>query len=393
MLHLILAGALLAGLDAPFSDLAYEAALAQAKAQSKLLLLDFTASWCAPCKRMEAEVWPRAEVRAWLGEHAIAIQVDVDEEPDLAQRFGIGSLPTIVALRGGEDFDRVVGYRGPAELLTWVKGVKDGKRASDALVERARELQQSEDVRARYELARELLQAKLYEPALVHYLWLWPASRSAPDLAGVRTTAMLAEMAALAKKHAPARQAFLGLLETLQAAIDAAEVPEQADWVEWSAMCARFDQGSRVLAWYEKRRDAEGRLFGERASEPFPERVVTEVFDALMRADRPQDAVRLFTDARKRAQGLVSRYEQAHGASAALDVEARYRMQEASRRELTNDVAELYVALLGVGRAEEAGDVASLLIRTLDTPDSRLALARAALAVEWADVKIGRAHV
>ncbi len=380
----------------PFTELGYEAALVRANEQGKLLLVDFTASWCQPCKRMEAETWPHEDVLAWLGEHAIAIQVDVDQQSDLAARFEIQAMPTVVAMRAGEEFDRVVGYRDAAGLLAWGKDVLAGRRSSDALMERAKTLAESEDVQARFELARDLLRAKQYELALTHYLWLWPATRTVPAMGGVRLSFMLSNMGDLAKKHAPAKTAFLGLLDGLQAKVDAARVPDGTDWSEWSALARTFGQSQRVIRWYETRRDEGGRLYadgegaldGSRPDESRPsasklreQRIVADVFEALMAADRAQDAVRLYPDARAHAQTLARQYEQMLSAGAMVDEAAGKELTEHAGRKLTGELSELYAALLAAARGAEAADVGALLVRTLDTPESRLALVRAGVAV------------
>jgi len=88
--------------DAPIADLDYTAALARAKEHRELLLVDFTASWCQPCKRMETDTWESEEVVAWLGEHALAIQVDVDERQELAKQLHVKAMPTVVVVRDGE---------------------------------------------------------------------------------------------------------------------------------------------------------------------------------------------------------------------------------------------------------------------------------------------------
>ena len=71
-----------------------------------LAVVDFWASWCGPCKMLSPVIESLAE--QYDGK-ALVGKVNVDEEPDLAQRFGVMSIPTVVFLKSGEEFDRLVG--------------------------------------------------------------------------------------------------------------------------------------------------------------------------------------------------------------------------------------------------------------------------------------------
>lgn len=81
-----------------------------------LAMVDFWASWCGPCKMLSPLVEALAE--QYDGK-ALVAKVNVDEEPDLAARFGVMSIPTVVFLKNGREFDRKVGVM-PPEAFTSV---------------------------------------------------------------------------------------------------------------------------------------------------------------------------------------------------------------------------------------------------------------------------------
>ena len=69
-------------------------------------LVDFWATWCGPC-RMQAPILDAFE--AEMGASVKVGKVDVDEEPAIAQRFNIFSIPTIIVFRDGQEVVRTVG--------------------------------------------------------------------------------------------------------------------------------------------------------------------------------------------------------------------------------------------------------------------------------------------
>jgi thioredoxin 1 len=70
------------------------------------LLLDFGADWCEPCKALEPVV---AEVARNFKDKLRVMQVDLDESPDIASRFGVMSIPTLLLIRDGEVLRRLRG--------------------------------------------------------------------------------------------------------------------------------------------------------------------------------------------------------------------------------------------------------------------------------------------
>jgi len=78
---------------------------------ASLAIVDFWAPWCGPCQMLGPVM---EELAARYEGKALVAKVDTDEEGDLARRFGVMNIPTVVFLKNGREFDRKVGAY-PAE--------------------------------------------------------------------------------------------------------------------------------------------------------------------------------------------------------------------------------------------------------------------------------------
>ena len=228
-----------------FSDFTFEQAQEKALKNKQLLLVDFTASWCPPCKMMEKSTWTDESLKEWVKDNAILLQFDVDKSRDVASQFKIRAMPTLVLFtpeKGKEEFDRKLGYMGAEEVLAWLKAARAGKSAEE--VKKATGGSGGAEIMERISKARELQAAEKHAEAMAEYLWLWEnLEKQEGQMQLIRRSLVPGEMKALSKKSAEAKAKVVTARDV------AKEANKMSDWLILNAVLE--DDGS-TLAWFDE---------------------------------------------------------------------------------------------------------------------------------------------
>ena len=100
--------------------------ISSAEFQSKVLdaeqpvLVDFFATWCGPCKMLAPTL---DAVAAEVADRAKVYKVDVDQSPDVAAKYGVMSVPTLILFKGGQPARQMVGAQ-PKAILSFLEDRK-----------------------------------------------------------------------------------------------------------------------------------------------------------------------------------------------------------------------------------------------------------------------------
>ena len=78
------------------------------------VVVDFWAEWCGPCKMIAPVL---EELAGELGDQVTIAKLNVDDNPEVAMRFNVMSIPTLLVFQGGEVRKRLVGAKGKGQLL------------------------------------------------------------------------------------------------------------------------------------------------------------------------------------------------------------------------------------------------------------------------------------
>ncbi len=363
-------------IPAVFSSMTLADAIAKSKQNNTVVIADFTAEWCAPCKLMERTVFLEARVEQWVKDHGAAVvRIDTDKEGALRTEYGVSAWPTFIGFKNGEMIDRRLGGMSSDQFLMWLEKVNlagkaapgtetvvlpaPGTRPPGEAIPQAGFVDQLQAARAARESGK-------FDKALADLLRMW---KSAPEMLNPtprEARGLVAEeLGALIGQHAPAREQVVAERDRLEATLKS---PTRTfdDLDSWLVLNGVLNDDSRTLAWFD-------RIKGDPDSRETIMQSTVHLRPVLERAERWGDILPLIPDvgADVRRAFEVCR---TMPVPERLDDATKTKMVAQHKNLFRYKAAGLYTGLLMLGRDDDAAKLAAMTIGLDDTPATRIAL-------------------
>lgn len=354
-----------------FVAMSFDEAVVRAKAESKVLFVDFFTTWCPPCKLLDATTWKDTAVADWLRTRTVALKIDAEKNRELAQRFEVSGYPTLILIRpDGTVIDRFSGYLDARAFLDRFSASLGGRDS----VARIREMmtgEGSDKPQTRLQLAEALAQQGKHAEALDEYLWCFDHG-AVKDRTFVmaRTATVLPRIAKLGASYPPALEA---LRKRRDAAEQAALSPggSPAGVGDIGAIDRALGQPDKTFETYEKLRS-----MGE-AGVPKARSLLNFVMERLLDAKRYEEVVGDEQVAMRQFSSTLKNIEAAVQRMPANDPKTKQSLTML-RAQVALQGGQLYEALLGLKKTDSAATLAEQMLKLFPGSEAYVAFIRGA---------------
>lgn len=321
----------------------FEAAQAEARIERRPVML-LLCTGEEECKRVAEDMLKEIKLRQWLDEKVVAIQVDRNVNPAIADRYRVRKTPTYLFVDAkGTELDRVVGSRDSKTLRAEGDEILKGGDPMERLQKKRKGREADPEMRLRY--ADILCDRGDLDKALDEYL-------AVHEQGGPMGAEAFEELLRLARIYPKAADTIGGLAAKLEPRIVTAEANDE-EFARWLDLCTKLKLETRRLAVYDALLQFEGDA-KERA-DALKQRIAPTLRDLFYTDRRYQDLSELVVDAR-------ADFEARKAAHAKTVAAANESETKRSLKLVREDTARDYEALIGVKRMSEATLLADALI-------------------------------
>lgn len=339
-----------------FRQVNFTQACTAAKAEGKIVMIDFFTTWCVPCKALDKHTWTDNEVRTVMLKKAVSIKLDAEKEgAELAKTYRVRIFPTILFLKpDGTEIDRMTGFRPPKEFLEEANGYFEGK---DSLTQAREQLAQNPtDLELRLKLAKAFESKKQYKQAFDEYIGLWQEGvKKDPEDTAIPPY-LQKGLIVLGSDYPPA----MNLLREQQTKAEAALLAGNAtagQIQDFLSLNQAFGEKRKTLEMYDRLRGSNGKPAAVCA------RLARAVLDELVEARRYADITESIPNIPSVVQQVVTKNQ---GIVQLFESEKSPLYKDVIPTVITLTIKEsgnFYEALLGAGKKDDAAQVADQLIQ------------------------------
>lgn len=386
---LLLAFVATARAEEPFVNKTFEEACTQAEKDGKMVLIDFYTTWCAPCKKLDKETWPDADVKRLLADKFVSIKLDAEKDTKTAAKYKVNAYPTILLVKAdGKEYDRITGFRSAEDMVGEIKDALAGKDS----VERARKkaVGGKNSASARMHVGKAFKDKGQYDKALEEYMWCFDHGlENDRAFYGVRLSFLLSYIMELGKEYPPAVDALKKRRDDAGAFVldfDAKKAGPKPPLMQ-PGRDPLFEKIHDFTSLNKTLNDQESnlKLFDSlRQKKPKPDpQAMAKLFDAvlteLVEARRYQDVAEHVTDPAAEVSKRIEEFKERGKAMAQVKFPGMEEFMERQMVEFVDELCHFYECMVGAKKLDEANRVATTILDFNNAPRTFEALAKRAL--------------